>query len=149
MDKIEKLSINISPFSQPAECRLEAVTQPIATESRETIEFYFIILRVEGIEPGVYRGMELIKAGEFADKSAYLCVDQRVAGDNSAMLFLVANSLNYQTATQFAGLLGQRIYLASNYLEIACIGIGSYYDVETKEFLRTEKDILYALAIGR
>ncbi|MEO0988460.1 MAG: nitroreductase family protein [Cyanobacteria bacterium J06639_14] len=125
------------------------VTQPIPTESREVIEFYFIVLRVAGMEPGVYRGMELIQAGEFAEKSAYLCVDQRIASDNAVTLFLVAHSQNYQAATQFAGLLGQRVYLTSNYRGIDCTGIGAYYDGETKAFLGTEKDILYALAIGR
>ena len=127
----------------------EEVTQPIATQSREAIEIYFIILRVEGMESGVYRGMEFIKAGEFTEKSAYLCVDQRIASDNAVTLFLVANYQNYQTATQVAGLLGQRVYLASNYRAIACTGIGAYYDLETKEFLGAEKDILYALTIGR
>ena len=125
------------------------VTQPIPTESGEAIEIYFIILRVEGMEPGVYQGMELIKPGEFSEKSAYLCVDQRIAGDNAVTMFLVANPQNYQAATQFAGLLGQRVYLASAYRAIACTGIGAYYDLETKAFLGTEKDILYALAIGR
>ena len=127
----------------------EAVTQPIATESKEVIEFYFIVLRVEGMVPGVYHGMELIKAGEFAEESAYLCVGQRIASDNAVTLFLASNARNYQTAPQFAGLLGHRIYLASNYHGIDCTGIGAYYDIEVKEFLGTEKDIFYALAIGR
>ena len=127
----------------------EAVHQPIATESSEVIDFYFIVLRVEGLKAGVYRGQELIKAGDFSQKAAYLCVDQRIASDSAVTLFLAANYRNYQTATQFAGLLGHRIYLASNYHGIACTGIGAYYDLETKEFLGTEKDILYALAIGR
>ena len=125
------------------------VTQPITTISREAIAIYFLVLRVEGMEPGVYRGTELIKAGEFAEKSAYLCVDQRIAGDSAVTLFLVAEPQNYQTATQFAGLLGQRVYLASNYHGIACTGIGAYYDRETQEFLGIEKAVLYALAIGR
>lgn len=127
----------------------EDVTQPIATESREAIELYFIVLRVEGMEPGIYREMELVKLGEFAQKSAYLCVDQRIASDNAVTWFMVCHYQNYQTASQFAGLLGHRVYLASNYRGVACTGIGAYYDGETQEFLGTEKDVLYALAIGQ
>ena len=127
----------------------EDVIQPIATVSRETIEFYFIVLRVDGMEPGIYRGMQLVRAGEFAERSAYLCVDQRIASDNAVTWFLAAKAQNYQTASQFAGLLGQRVYLASHYRSIACTGIGAYYDRETQAFLGTERDILYALAIGR
>ncbi|MEM9908146.1 MAG: nitroreductase family protein [Cyanobacteria bacterium P01_D01_bin.44] len=128
---------------------LAEVTQAIATKSKEAIEIYSIVLRVEGIEPGIYRGLELIQAGDFSEKSAYLCVDQRIAGDSAVTLFMAAHAQNYQTATQFAGLLGQRVYLASQYRGIDCTGIGAYYDVETQDFLGTDKAILYALAIGR
>jgi hypothetical protein len=49
---------------------------------------------------------------------------------------------------QIAGFLGQKVYLFSNYWEIQCSGIGAYYDDETQEFLETNKDVLYAIAIG-
>ncbi|MEO1095646.1 MAG: SagB family peptide dehydrogenase [Cyanobacteria bacterium J06638_28] len=128
---------------------LAAVNQPIASCSQESIELYAVVLRVTDMTPGIYRGVELLKAGDFAAKVAYLCVDQRVAGDGAVTWFLAAKGQNYQTVSQLAGLLGQRLYLASQYYGVACTGIGAYYDEETKTFVGTEKDILYALAIGR
>ena len=128
---------------------LSAVTQPVATQSRELVELYAAVFRVPGLVPGLYRGQELLKDGDFSEKAAYLCVDQRIAGDGAVTFFLVAKPQNYQTAMQVAGLLGQRLYLVSTYYDIACTGIGAYYDEETKAFLDTENDILYALAIGR
>lgn len=128
---------------------LAAINQPIASYSCEPIEVYAIVLRVADMIPGIYRGQELLKAGDFAAKAAYLCVDQRVGGDGAVTYFLAANGQNYQTVSQLAGLLGHRVYLASQYYGVACTGIGAYYDDETKAFLGTEKDILYALAVGR
>lgn len=128
---------------------LAAVNQPIASCSQESIELYAVVFRVTDMAPGIYRGMKLLKAGDFSAKVAYLCVDQRVAGDGAVTWFLAANGQNYQTVSQLAGLVGQRVYLASQYHAMACTGISAYYDDETKAFLDTEKDILYVLAVGR
>ncbi|MBE9140039.1 SagB family peptide dehydrogenase [Nodosilinea sp. LEGE 07088] len=128
---------------------VSAIAQPIATHSQEVIEIYAVVLRVTGLAPGLYRGEELLQGGDFSAQAAYLCVDQRIAGDGAVTFFLAAHPQNYQTAMQVAGVLGQRLYLASTYAAITCTGIGAYYDEETQAFLGTEKDILYALAIGR
>lgn len=127
----------------------QEMTQPLPTENGEDLEIYNILHRVEGMEPGIYRRTELITAGDFTEKAGYLCVDQRIARDSAATMFIVSDYHNYQTASQLAGAIGQRLYLASNYRNIACTGIGAYYDRETKEFLGTEKDVLYAMAIGK
>jgi hypothetical protein len=50
---------------------------------------------------------------------------------------------------QLAGFVGQRVYLFSNYWEIDCSGIGAFYDDETQAFLETNKDVLYAMVIGK
>ena len=123
--------------------------QPLFTVSKEEITIYLIINRVEGINSGLYRELELIKRGDFREKAKYLCVNQALARDSAVTLFLTSTYSNYQTAMQSAGWLGQRLYLISNYLAINCSGIGAYYDDETQQFLGTNQDILYALAIGR
>lgn len=127
---------------------LQDATQAIASESYEAISIYAIVHRVEGMEPGVYRNNTLIKAGDFSQKAGYLCVEQAIAKDSAVTFFLTSTYKNYQTALQWAGLLGHRFYLASNYRGISCSGIGAYYDEETKAFLETKEDILYAIAIG-
>jgi len=124
------------------------ILQPIPTVSWEDLEFFYLVNRVEGMESGIYKGNELISKGDFSEKAGYLCINQGIAKDSAVALFLVSNYQNYQTASQLAGFMGQRVYLASNYRGIGCSGIGAYYDEETKEFLATDKDVLYVMAIG-
>lgn len=128
---------------------LEVLEQAISTESFEEVEIYAVVNRVTGMEPGLYERTRLLKAGNFSEKAGYLCLNQAIGRDSAVTLFFVSAYRSYQTAMQFAGLLGQRLYLASQYLGIGCSGIGAYYDDETREFLATDHDVLYAAAIGR
>lgn len=127
---------------------VQQLQQSIPTESYEEIEIYSVVHRVEGMTPGLYRGTHLVKTGNFSEKTGYLCINQAIARDGAVTLFFVSDYLNYQTAMQIAGFLGQRLYLASNYLGIQCSGIGAYYDDETQELLETNKDVLYGMVIG-
>ena len=134
---------------------VQQLQQPIPTENYEQIEIYSVVHRVEGMTPGLYKGTYLVKTGNFNEKTGYLCINQAMsttgcayAKDSAVTLFFVSDYLNYQTAMQIAGFLGQRLYLASNYLGIQCSGIGAYYDDETQELLETNKDVLYGMVIG-
>ncbi|MEH2087608.1 SagB/ThcOx family dehydrogenase [Nostoc sp.] len=127
---------------------VQQLQQSIPTENYEEIEIYSVVHRVEGMTPGLYKGTYLVKAGNFSEKTGYLCINQAIARDSAVTLFFVSDYLNYQTAMQMAGFLGQRLYLTSNYLGIQCSGIGAYYDDETQELLETNKDVLYGMVIG-
>ncbi|WP_445630356.1 nitroreductase family protein [Nostoc sp. DSM 114167] len=127
---------------------VQQLQQSIPTENYEEIEIYSVVHRVEGMTPGLYKGTYLVKAGNFSEKTGYLCINQAIARDGAVTLFFVSHYLNYQTAIQIAGFLGHRLYLTSNYLGIQCSGIGAYYDDETQEFLETNKDVLYGMVIG-
>jgi SagB-type dehydrogenase family enzyme len=127
---------------------VQQLQQPIPTENYEEIEIYSVVHRVEGMTPGLYKGTHLVKRGNFSEKTGYLCINQAIAKDGAVTLFFVSDYLNYQTAMQIAGFLGQRLYLTSNYLGIQCSGVGAYYDDETKELLETNKDVLYGMVIG-
>ncbi|MEH2173530.1 nitroreductase family protein [Nostoc sp.] len=127
---------------------VQQLQQSIPTENYEEIEIYSVVHRVEGMTPGLYRGTHLVKTGNFSEKTGYLCINQAIARDGAVTLFFVSDYLNYQTAMQIAGFLGQRLYLTSNYLGIHCSGIGAYYDDETQELLETNKDVLYGMVIG-
>ncbi|MEH2304490.1 SagB/ThcOx family dehydrogenase [Nostoc sp.] len=128
---------------------VQQLEQSIQTENYEEIEIYSVVHRVEGMTPGLYKGTYLVKTGNFSEKTGYLCINQAIAKDSAVTLFFVSDYLNYQTAMQIAGFLGQRLYLTSNYLGIQCSGIGAYYDDETQELLETNKDVLYGMVIGR
>jgi SagB-type dehydrogenase family enzyme len=127
---------------------LQHLAQPIPTENFEEIEIYSVIHQIRGMTPGLYKGKHLIKAGNFREKTGYLCINQAIARDSAVTLFFVSDYINYQTAMQIAGFLGQRVYLVSNFWGIHCSGIGAFYDDETQEFLETNKGILYVMAIG-
>ncbi|WP_375505704.1 nitroreductase family protein [uncultured Nostoc sp.] len=127
---------------------VQQLQQSIPTENYEEIEIYSVVHRVERMTPGLYKGTYLVKAGNFSEKTGYLCINQAIARDGAVTLFFVSDYLNYQTAMQIAGFLGQRLYLASNYLGIQCSGIGAYYDNETQKLLETNKDVLYGMVIG-
>jgi SagB-type dehydrogenase family enzyme len=127
---------------------VQQLQQPIPTENYEEIEIYSVVHRVEGMTPGLYKGTHLVKRGNFSEKTGHLCINQAIARDGAVTLFFVSDYLNYQTAMQIAGFLGQRLYLTSNYLGIQCSGVGAYYDDETKELLETNKDVLYGMVIG-
>ncbi|MBD2385283.1 nitroreductase family protein [Cylindrospermum sp. FACHB-282] len=142
--RFQKYSISEKDYCQI----FQAVQQPIPTENFEEIEIYSVVHRVEGMSPGLYKGTHLIKAGNFSEKTGYLCINQAIARDGAVTLFFVSDYINYQTAMQLAGFLGQRVYLFSNYWGIECSGIGAYYDDETQEFLGTNKAVLYAMTIG-
>lgn len=124
------------------------LTQSIPTESFEEIEIYSVVNRVEGMAQGLYKGNHFLKAGDFSERIGYLCINQAIGRDSAVALFFVSAYKNYQNAVQLAGFLGQRIYLCSNYWNIGCSGIGAYYDDEVKEFLETDKDVLYATVLG-
>lgn len=127
---------------------LKELEQPIPAESLEEIDIYAVVNRVEGMLPGLYKGTNLLKVGYFSEKAGYLCINQAIGRDSAVTLFFVSNYNNYQNAVQLTGFLGQRLYLVSNYFGMGCSGIGAYYDDEVKEFLATDKDVLYAMAIG-
>jgi SagB-type dehydrogenase family enzyme len=126
----------------------QVLTASIPTHGEEDIEIYAVINRVDGLARGLYRGERLLELGDFSEKAKYLCINQALGRDSAVTFFFASHYENYQTAMQRVGYIGQRLYLIAGSLGIDCSGIGAYFDDETAEFLRTDKDILYAMAIG-
>ena len=82
--------------------------------------------------------------------AGYLCLEQyNLAEFGAVTFFLTSSASNYQALYQKAGIIGHRLYIASNYLGIGCSGIGAYYDDEVNAFLENDDMVLYALAIGK
>lgn len=126
----------------------EILEHPIPTSQAEKLNIYWVVHRIDGMEAGLYRGRQFLKPGDFSSKAGYLCINQAIARDSAVTLFITSNYQNYQTVLQLAGLIGHRLYLASQYWDLGCTGIGAYYDQETQDFLETDDAVLYALAIG-
>lgn len=130
------------------EAILNVLNQPITNDCDEEVDIFYTINRVEGLQIGLYKNGGLLRNGDFSSKAGYLCLEQELGKDSAVTFFLTTKSKNYQEAYQKAGIIGHRLYLASNYLDIGCSGIGAYYDDEVCKFLQEQTMVLYALAIG-
>lgn len=128
---------------------LSFIQEPLPTHQAENLRVYYVINRVEGLTSGVYLKGQFIQEGNFSEKCQYLCVNQALARDSAVNFFITSDYNNYQTAMQWAGWLGHRLYLVSHIFDLQCSGIGAYYDDETQAFLGTNQAILYVLAIGQ
>merc|ERR1711879_56125 len=128
---------------------LDVLNKPIKSDCDEQIDIYCVINRVEGMPVGLIKNTEYIKKGDFVKKAGYLCLEQDLGSFSAVTFFLTSTSNNYQALYQKAGIIGHRLYVASNYLNIGCSGIGAYYDDEVCEFIGEYTQVLYALAIGR
>lgn len=124
------------------------VNQAIKSDCDEFVDIFYVVNRVEGLVLGLYKNGELLRAGDFSSKAGYLCLEQDLGKSSAVTFFLTTKSKNYQESYQKAGVIGHRLYLASNYLDIGCSGIGAYYDDEVCEFVQEQTMVLYALAIG-
>lgn len=128
---------------------MQAVNNFVTSDCDEELNIYCVINRVEQMKLGVLKDGIYIKEGDFMTKAGYLCLEQDLGKSSAVTFFVTSNSKNYQAMYQKAGVLGHRLYLASNYLGIGCSGIGAYYDDEVCEFLGEYSQVLYALAIGK
>lgn len=130
------------------EAILEIAQKPVMSDCDEDVNLYYIVNSVDGVDQGLYLDGKCLKKGDFRQEAGYLCLEQSLGMKSAVTFFLTTSSDNYQSAYQKAGIIGHRLYLASEYLKIGCSGIGAYYDDETKEFLKTKDMILYGICIG-
>ena len=129
---------------------MEAMVQPVLTDCDEKISIYAVVNRVLDMPPGLYHNGKYVRYGDLSGEAGYLCLGQHaLAGQSAVTYFLSSSGMNYQALYQTCGLIGHRLYIAANYLEIGCSGIGAYYDEEVNAFLGNEEMILYALAVGK
>jgi SagB-type dehydrogenase family enzyme len=114
------------------------------------VETYVIVNAVDGIAPGVYYyiresgALELLKAGDFRAEAGYLCLEQPLGADCSALIIYMTDleqtlqsfgNRGYRTAHLEAGLLGGRAYLAAYSLDRGATGL-TFYDDDTASFLQ-------------
>jgi nitroreductase len=126
---------------------------------------YVIVNAVDGLAPGAYyysrpdRALELLKAGDFHGNAGYLCLEQPLGAECSALFCYLADfdrmlgtmgNRSYRAAQLDAGLHGGRAYLAAYALGRGATGL-TFYDDDTVEFLSphaTGKIPLLMVAIG-
>jgi SagB-type dehydrogenase family enzyme len=126
---------------------------------------YLIVNAVDGIEPGAYyyrrqsAEFELLRAGNFRREAGYLCLEQPLGADCSALICYMADfervlgafgNRGYRDAHLEAGLYGGRAYLAAYALGRGATGL-TFYDDDTAKFFAPHaagKSPLLMVAIG-
>ena len=129
------------------------------------VEPYVIVNAVDGIASGAYcygretGSFELLKAGDFRSEAGYLCLEQLLGADCSALICYMTNldrllnalgNRGYQVAHLEAGILGGRAYLAAYSLGRGASGL-TFYDDDTTKFFAPRaagKSPLLMVAVG-
>jgi len=129
---------------------MEMIQQPILSDCDEEVSIYVVLNRVLDMPLGLYKNGEYLKYGDFGNHAGYLSLEQySLSSQGAVAFFITSKAKNYQALYQKAGIIGHRLYIASNYLSIGCSGIGAYYDDEVNKFVENDEMVLYALAIGK
>ncbi len=129
------------------------------------IDTYLIVNAVEDLAAGAYfydqiaGGFELIRAGEFRGEAGYLCLEQPLGADCSALIVYMADleralaalgNRGYRDAHLEAGILGGRAYLGAYALGNGATGL-TFYDDDTTKFFEPHaagKSPILMVAIG-
>ena len=128
-------------------------------------DIYLIANAVDGLSSGSYfydhanESLELLKLGNFRNVSSYLCLEQPLFGDASAVLFTMADlpslfralgNRGYRVAQLEAGVVAGKVYLSSYSLKLGASG-STFYDDAVTEFFSphaSAKSAMIAIGVG-
>ncbi len=125
------------------------------------LETYVIVNAVEGLDTGAYHyrrdghALERVSAGDFRRAAGFLCLEQPLAHDASAVLFYLADlegagrafgERGYRFAELEAGVLAGRAYLAAHAVGRGATGL-TFYDDEVIRFFSPHAAGLEALLV--
>jgi SagB-type dehydrogenase family enzyme len=146
---------------------LEIASQPIPTDvgvsGSMLVEPYLIANEVDGLRSGAYAFRHgdffLLREGGFRREAGHLCLEQRLAADAAATMFLMADldrvlhalgDRGYRAAQLEGGLVGGRIYLGAYAHRFGATGL-TFYDDDVTEFFSPHaagKACLLVAAVG-
>jgi len=146
---------------------IQAATSPIPLDTVQMggslTEIYFIANQVDGLHSGAYRfniredAVEQLKPGKFRDISGYLCLDQPLFADASAVFFLMTDlngvtktlgNRGYRAAQFEAGIRAGKIYLSSYALGNGASGSTFYDDAVTEFFFPEAEGLSVMITVG-
>jgi SagB-type dehydrogenase family enzyme len=146
---------------------LWAATRPLEADAPGgLVDLYLIVNAVDGVASGAYfyrpatHTLETLANGDFRNRSAYLCLEQPLAGDAAAVIYWLARldeltrgfgDRGYRLANLAAGLAGGRAYLAAYAQGFGASGL-TFYDGHVVEFFSPHaagKDAIFVTALGR
>ena len=130
------------------------------------VDLYLIVNAVDDVPAGAYvyrratHALELLAAGDFRNRSAYLCLEQPIGGDAAVVIYFLARldeltdapgDRGYRLANLEAGLAGGRAYLAAYAQGFGASGL-TFYDADVVRFFSPHaagKDAIFVTALGR
>jgi len=124
--------------------------------ARGLVTLYAFVHRVEGMAPGLYRGLELLRGGDQQVAAAGLSLGQSLAGNSCVTFSMLADlkavglrygERGYRLAHFDAGATGQRLYLSSEAMGLQGTGIGAFFDDRVHEYIGRQ-DVVYHFACG-
>ena len=142
-----------------------AVPLSITTKRFNFGDIYLIANSVDGLPSGSYffdrenESLELLKLGYFRNVSTYLCLEQPLFGEASAVLFLMANlqsnlaalgNRGYRVVELEAGVIAGKVYLSSYSQKLGASG-STFYDDAVTEFFSPHasgKSCMIAVGVG-
>ncbi len=163
--RFSKSSISFSTLSSILYNSTRGVPTDFKKDTETLIDIYLIANDVEGLDKGGYfynhghNSLDHIKDKVSRDLSGYLCLNQSLFSDASAVLFLMSNlnkifktlgKRGYRAAEFEAGIIAGKIYLSAYAHGIGASGSTFYDDAVTEFFLphSKDKDTMIAIGIG-
>jgi SagB-type dehydrogenase family enzyme len=131
------------------------------------MELYAAVLRVDGLEPGLYHFdplspcLEVVQPGLTEEEVAALSTYPAIASSCAVLLLVAAifgrtrfkyGLRGYRFALLEAGHVAQNIVLAATALDLAAVPLGAFYDHRADAFLGLDgvnESTLYTIAVGR
>jgi SagB-type dehydrogenase family enzyme len=144
---------------------LEAAMGHVPTDlgSHNLTDVYLVANAVDGLDPGAYSygggSFELLRQGDYRREAAFLCLEQRLAGDAAVTLFLLLDlervlrtlgDRGYRAAQLEAGIVAGRIYLGAYGYAYGATGL-TFYDDEVTAFFSphaADKSCMLVVAVG-
>ncbi|HWC32240.1 MAG TPA: SagB family peptide dehydrogenase [Actinomycetota bacterium] len=125
------------------------------------VRVFLVASALEGVPPGAYRydgggSFAEIRAGDLRRKAGFVCLEQRLAADGAAALFLMGDveselatlgSRGYVAAQLEAAIVAGRIYLGAYAQCLGASGI-TFYDDEVRQLFETSAEPMLAVVVG-
>ncbi len=133
----------------------------------EQVELFVAVRNMRSLEGGIYRcdgtggGLARMDGGGTGEEMVEICMGQSAAAEASAVFFIAPRlsgylerfgNRGYRYAGMHAGIIGERIYLASTALGLGVSGIAGLDDDLANRLCGVdgaETAVMYALAVGR
>ncbi|MGH9322357.1 MAG: SagB/ThcOx family dehydrogenase, partial [Vicinamibacteria bacterium] len=163
--RFERTAIDYGALSTILAASTQGVSGDALPAQTTLCDPYVIVNAVDGLPSGAYafhpraRGLELLEQGDFRGRSRFLDLEQDLAGDAAANLYLLVDlksvlerygNRGYRVAQLEGGIIGGRVYLASYARGLAATGLTFYDDAVTELFSphAAGKSVMFLVAFG-